>query len=401
MEIELGGEPRGPCAGVRVLDLSTVISGPHCTQMLGDMGADVVKIEPPTGDPSRYSGGSCPEPSFSPFFVQFNRNKRSVALDLKSEAGRAVARRLADSADVLIENFRPGVAERLGFSYEELRRTNRGLVYVAISGFGRDGPYAELPAYDHVIQGLTGLMPTQGEAGAPRLVQGGVADKSTALTALAAITAALFARERGGGEGQRIDVPMLDAYAAFALPESMTAHCFPSLEFDGPSIGDFFRTWETADGFVVGLVIQDAQYLGLCSAVGREDLANDERFRGIGERFANYEAMVEIFTAEIRNWPTAEFIKHARAAGAPFAPANSLEDFLADPQVAHSETVVATEDPRIGTTQYLRHPVRYTATPASLRRHAPRLGEHSDEILAEAGFTPAEIAELRASGALK
>jgi crotonobetainyl-CoA:carnitine CoA-transferase CaiB-like acyl-CoA transferase len=392
--------PSGPCAGIRVLDLSTVISGPYCTQALGDLGAEVIKVEPPLGDSSRYSGAPFREPGFSGMVAQFNRNKRSIVLDLSLDAARAVARRFADSADVFVQNFRPGVAERLGLGWDVLRETNPRLVYVSISGFGSDGPYVDLPAYDHVVQALGGQMPTQGGDGPPKLVQSGIADKTTALTALSATLAALLARERDG-KGQKVEVPMLDAFAAFSLPEAMVSRSFPPLTSDAPGVGDVFRSFETADGYVVGLTVQDGQYAGLCRALDREDLADDERFAKAANRFANYRELVALLEPEIRKWPTAEFIERARRCGAPFAPAYDVEDFLADPQVAHNRTVEAVEDERFGTTRYLRHPVRYTRTPASLRRHAPRLGEHTDELLREAGFEADEIEKLREAGAVR
>jgi crotonobetainyl-CoA:carnitine CoA-transferase CaiB-like acyl-CoA transferase len=390
----------GPCRGIRVLDFTTVMAGPLCTQILGDLGADVIKIESRFGDTSRYSGGPFREAGFSAFLAQFNRNKRSLVLDLKQEQSRDVARRLALEADVVVQNYRPGVAERLGIDHAALSRDNPGLVFVAITGFGSDGPYADLPAYDHVIQGLVGLMPTQGGDGPPKLVQGGAADKITGLTAANAITAALLARERGDGQGQRIEVPMMDAYAAFGHPESMMSRSFPPLESDGLSVSDVFRTWPTLDGYVVGLVVQDAQFRGLCGALGRDDLAEDERFAGMLQRFANFRALAPELAGEIAKWTTAEFVARAREVGAPFAPVQDIEDFLADPQVAHARTVFEADDPRFGPTRYLRHPVRYESTPASLRRHAPRLGEHSNEVLAEAGFSQAEIEHLREAGAI-
>jgi crotonobetainyl-CoA:carnitine CoA-transferase CaiB-like acyl-CoA transferase len=391
----------GPCAGLRVLDFSTMISGPFCTQALGDLGADVVKVEPPGGDPCRLSGAPFREPGFSGFLSQFNRNKRGLVLDLKQLAAQAIARRLAQGADVVLENFRPGVADRLGIGYDQLRAHNRGLVYVSISGFGSAGPYAELPAYDHVIQGLTGMMPMQGGDGPPRLVQGGVADKATAMTALSAVLAALLARERRGGLGQRVEVAMLDAYAAFALPEDMISRSFPPLTSNASRLNEVFRTWETADGHVVGLVIHDAQFQGLCRVLGCEDLASDPRFAEMGSRFMNFRELVPLLAPEMRKLSTAEFIERARKSNVPFAPSYGVDEFLADPQTLHNETVFVSEDPRFGAARYLRHPVRYEQTPASLRRHAPRLGEHSDEVLREAGLSEDEIAALRESGAVR
>jgi crotonobetainyl-CoA:carnitine CoA-transferase CaiB-like acyl-CoA transferase len=315
----------GPCAGIRVLDFTTVISGPTCTQALGDLGADVVKVEPPTGDPSRLSGAPFREPGFSGFLAQFNRNKRSIVLDLKQAEGREVAQLLGRGADVVVENFRPGVAERLGIGYEALESENPGLVYVSINGFGSDGPYAELPAYDQVIQGLTGLMPEQGGSGTPALVQGGIADKSTGLTAAAAVLAALLARERRpDGRGQRVEVAMLDAFASFALPESMMRRAFPPLESDGPTAADFFRTWQTADGFVVGLIVQDHQFQAICRVLGRDDLAQDDRFAPALQRFANFQQLVPLLEKEVRRHTTAAFIEAARKHGAPFTRVNDV-----------------------------------------------------------------------------
>ena len=349
----------GPLDGIRVLDFTTVISGPICTQALGDLGADVVKIEPPSGDPSRHSGAPFREAGYSAFLAHFNRNKRSIVLDLKPESARAVARRLAEQADVLVENFRPQVADRLGIGWTELRTINPGLVYCSIDGFGGDGPDADRPAYDHVIQAIIGLMPIQGDAVSPRLIQGGVADKSTGMTALSGILAALFARERGDGSGQRVEVPMLDAYAAFALPEEMFSRAFPPLESNAPGLNDVFRTFPTADGHVVGLTIQDAQFRGLCRAVERDDLAGDERFADLVNRFIHYRELCDLLAPEIAKLPTAEFIRRCREHSVPFAAVNDVDAFLADPQTLHNQTVVEVGDPRFGTTRYLRHPVRY------------------------------------------
>lgn len=384
-----------------MLEFSTMISGPYCGQLLGDLGADVIKVERPTGDPGRYAGGPYREPGFSAFFAHFNRNKRSLAVDLGQAAGRDAVRRVAEGCDVLVSNFRPGVMERLGLGYESLRAKNPGLVYVAITGFGPDGPYAHLPAYDHVIQGISGMMPVQGDGTAPRLVQGAVADKTTAMTAANAAVAALLARERGDGSGQLVQVPMIDAYAAFALPETLIPDTFPPLPGDPIDISDVFRTWETADGHVVGLLIEDGQFRGLCQALDRESVAEDERFSDITKRFLNMKALIAELEGEMRKWPTAEFVARAREFGAPFAPANDLAAFRADPQVAHRGTVQELEDPRFGPTRYLKPAVDYAATPSGLHRHPPRLGEHSEEVLRESGLSDEEVAALRESQAIR
>jgi crotonobetainyl-CoA:carnitine CoA-transferase CaiB-like acyl-CoA transferase len=399
MDVALGSAPTGPLAGIRVLDLSTVVSGPLCTQILGDLGADVIKIESPSGDVSRRLG-----PPFrgglSGYFAQFNRNKRSLALDLKGEDGCAVARRLARDADVLVQNFRPGVVERLGLGYEELARENPKLIYVAISGFGNVGPYRDLPAYDTVIQGLTGFLPSQGGDGPPRLVQCIVADKSTALTASYAALAALYARERRGGQGQRVDVPMLDAFAAFMLPDVMLGECFVPSEEVALKLSEIHRTWRTADGWVVLLIIEDRQFQGLCRALGREDLADDPRCTNIVLRIVHARELFAILEEEIAKWPTADLLERARRFGAPVAPVNDVQTFLADPQVAENRTVFELDDPQAGRMRLFRNPVRFDATPANVRHLPPRLGEQADAILREAGYGDAEIARLRESGAV-
>ncbi len=392
----------GPCAGIKVLDFTTVISGPMCTQALGDYGADVIKVESRLGDSARYSGAPFREPGFSAFLSQFNRNKRSIVVDLKTDAGRDLILELVTKVDIVAENFRPDVMERLGLGYEVLSERNPGLIYVAINGFGRDGPYAKLPAYDQVLQGLVGLMPVQGGEGPPQLVQGAVADKSTALTALGGVLAALFARERDPDKrGQRVEVAMIDAFSAFSLPEPMMERTYPPLRNDVSTGKDFFRCWETADGYVVGLIIQDDQFAGLCRALDRPDLATDPRFRLMIERFENWLELVPILAEEISNLTSASFLERAQVNGAPFAPVNSLDEFLVDPQAVHRRCVVAQEDPRFGTVQYVSPPVRFEQTPASIDRHAPRLGEHTDEVLEEFGVESEEIARLKEAGAVR
>lgn len=395
-------EGHGPCAGLRILDFTTVISGPMCTQSLGDFGADVIKVESPFGDPTRYSGAPFREPGFSAFLSQFNRNKRSILVDLKNEAGRDLILGLLPQIDVVIENFRPSVMNRLGLGYETLARINPSLIYVAINGFGREGPYASLPAYDQVLQGLTGLMPAQGGDGPPALVQGAVADKSTGLTALSGVLAALLARERDPEKrGQRVEIAMIDAFSAFSLPEPMMERSFPPLRNDVSVTKDFFRCWETADGFVVGLIIQDDQFAGLCRILERPDLAGDPRYEKMLDRFQNWLELVPLLAEEVRKIKTETFIARARAEGAPFAPVNTLDDFLADPHVVDRECVVRREDPRFGTVQYLSPPVRFDRTPAAIERHAPRLGEHTEEVLKELGVAAEEIARLQEEGAVR
>jgi crotonobetainyl-CoA:carnitine CoA-transferase CaiB-like acyl-CoA transferase len=401
MRVEIGAAPCGPLAGVRVLDFTTVVSGPLCTQVLGDLGADVVKVEAPRGDSARRMG-----PPFrgghSPVWAQFNRNKRDIVLDLQRPEAVAVARRIAAGVDVVVENYRPGVADRLGIGYAALAADHPRLIYAAISGFGPDGPYAHQPAYDTVIQGLTGFMQTQGTPEDPALVRGIAADKATGFAAASAVIAALFARERSG-RGQRIDVSMLDAYAAFALPDVLGPESFHPVEEQPRGMltaNNIHRTWRTADSHVVMMIVEDEQFRALCRAIDREDLLGDPRFADLVTRLGNGVALYDLLETELAKWTTAELVDRARRFGAPLAPVNGVREFMADPQVRANRTLFEVEDPRAGTLRQLSHFARYSDTPASVRRLPPQRGQHTDEVLGEAGYAAAEIRALRESGAV-
>jgi crotonobetainyl-CoA:carnitine CoA-transferase CaiB-like acyl-CoA transferase len=399
VKVEIRADASGPLAGVCVLDFSTVVSGPLCTQVLGDLGADVIKVETPRGDTTRMMGPPFRD-GLTPLFAQVNRNKRACVIDLKKEAGVEVARRLARTADVVVENFRPGVAERLGIGYEMLAAESPGLIYVAISGFGPEGPYATQPAYDMVVQALTGFAHLQGD-GEPRLIRSIVADKASGLTAAYAVMAALFRRERSGGRGQRIDVPMLDAFAAFLLPDVLGAETFLPREEMPPlpvNPADLYRSWRTADGHVAILVIEDHQFHALCRTLGRDELIGNERYGSLFQRVMHASELFTLLDEELRKWKTADLVARARQHGAPLAPVNDLSAFLADPQVAANRTVVDVDDPGGGGLRLLRNPVRFQATPTNLRYHPPRLGEHTQEVLRGAGYSEAEVDGLRAAG---
>ena len=397
MDVRLDGTPGGPCAGMKVLDFSTVVSGPLCSMILGDLGADVIKVEALRGDATRMMGPPFRPGGLTPIFAQFNRNKRSVALDLKREEGRAVAQRLARDADVVVQNFRPGVVERLGIDYASLSRDNPGLVYVSVNGFGPDGPYADQPAYDSVIQGYTGHMPIQGgRSAAPMLVRSLAADKASGLTASYGALAALLARERNGGRGQTVDVPMLDAYAAYMLPDALLDQTFLPADTFGLDFSMVHRTWATTDGHVVIMLVEDAQFQALCRVLERDDLATDPRYANFIGRIMNYQELTPVIEGELCKRSTAELVERAHQFRAPLAPVNSVQEFLADPQVAWNRTVFEA-DHASGPLRYLRNPVRLPETPPALYRHPPTLGEHTDEVLRAAGYGDEEIATMRSS----
>ena len=388
----------GPLSGIRVLDLSAVVSGPLCGQILGDLGADVVKIESPVGDATRRLGLP-DEHGYTGWYLNFNRNKRGLGIDLKVEGASDVLRRLARDADVLIENFRPGVADRLGIGYEVLAADNPGLVYVSITGFGPDGPYRDLPAYDSVIQGFAGFMPTQGGEEGPALVRSIAADKASAMTATYGVLAALFARERNGGRGQRVDIPMLDSWVAYILPDVFLDRAYKDRPEPGPA-PNIHRTWETKDGHVVMMLIEDHQFQAMCRVLDREDLIDDPRCDSILARIMNAETLFGEMEDELRKWTTAELVERARQFEAPLAPANGIREMMSDPQALHSGIVVDVDHPEAGTLRYLKSPVRYSETGTSFRNHPPRLGQHTDDVLSEAGFADEEIQGLRKKGAV-
>ncbi len=400
MKISLNEDsaPSGPLSGVRVLDMSAVVSGPLCGQVLGDLGADVFKIEAPSGDATRRLGMP-DECGYTGWYLNFNRNKRGLAVDLKTEGGVEIVRRLAREADVVIENFRPGVADRLGVGYEALGKDNERLIYVAISGFGPDGPYRDRPAYDSVIQGYAGFMPTQGGEGGPGLVRSIAADKVSGMTATYAILAALYARATNDGRGQRIDIPMLDSWVAYILPDIFLDRSYADRPEPGPA-PNIHRTWVTKDGHVVMMLIEDHQFHAMCRVLDREDLITDPRCKTMIDRFMNAETLFAEVEGELRRWTTQELVDRADQFGAPLAPANGVADMMADPQAVHSKIVVDVPHENAGTLRYLRSPARFSKTPTSFRAHPPKLGEHNDQVLREAGYSEEEIASLREAGAV-
>jgi crotonobetainyl-CoA:carnitine CoA-transferase CaiB-like acyl-CoA transferase len=393
MQIDLGGEAKGPLAGVRVLDVSSIVSGPMCAQILGDFGADVVKVEPPIGDTARYLGDEGP-PAFSGIFAQFNRNKRSIAINLKQEAGRNAFLKLAEDVDVVVENYRAGVADRLGIGFQAARKNNPGLIWVAISGFGPDGPYRDQPAYDMVIQGMSGFAKMLGDDENPMLISNLVADKTSGLTAAYSVMAALYAREKNGGKGQRIDVPMIDAFASFVHADGFAPHTFGETTI-APALEAVYRAWKTADGHVSLLVIEDHQFEAMCKIVEREDLIDDERFVGLANRIGNGVELFSILEEEIVKFSTAILVERAHLHGMPLGAVNDMKGFMQDAQVLHNETVFELEDPEAGSMKLFRSAPRFSETPTSVRRPPPRLGADTDTILGELGLDDDEIAKAK------
>ncbi len=404
MDIRLNQEAEGPLKGIKVIDITSMITGPLCAQMLGDLGAEVVKIEPTHGEVARWMMPPEKE-GLTGFYAQLNRNKRSLALDLKSPEGVEIIKKLATEADILVENFRGGVADRLGIGYNDLKPLNERLIFVSITGFGPTGPYSDRPAYDPIAQGLVGMMHVQGKpfGGKPQLIQSAIVDKTTATTAAGVALAALYARDgvNGTGKGQRVDVPMIDAYAANSLPDMLPVDSFMPNDMPDAEPLAVLRTFATQDGHVVGMALQDNHFQGLCQALECEHLLETEGMRNVGERITDFKPWLDAIEVEIAKWPTDELLRRFDENGVPFGKVKTIREFAEDPQAKHNRTIFDAEDERAGTMRYVRYPGHLSDTPASLRRHPPRLGEHNEEILAEAGLSPEQIAQLREKGVIQ
>ncbi len=393
----------GPLSGVRVVDFSAVVSAPLAAMVLSDQGADVVKVEAPERqDVLRkewyYRGG------LTSLFVNVNRGKRGIVLDLQTEAGLEIAHALLRRADVVIENYRPGVAERLGIGPDDLHAIHPGLVYCRVTGYGQTGPWSGHRAYDPVVQGLTGYVAIQKnpEVPIPDLVRNIVVDKATSYTAAQAITAALFARERGA-EGQTIEVSLMDAGLAFFWPDGMMKHTLLGDGIkEGPALYDRYRLTETKDGHCVMWAGGDEEWHAVFRALDRADLCEDERFATgrARARAENAEPLAAILYDEFRKWTTEEIVRRMEQADAPAGPVLGLDELPDHPQTRHNEMIYETEHPTAGRMQQCRPAPRFSGTPTQAGPVAPLRGEHTDEVLAEIGYGPERIADLRDAGVI-
>jgi crotonobetainyl-CoA:carnitine CoA-transferase CaiB-like acyl-CoA transferase len=386
--------------GVRVLDLSRVIAGPYCATLLGDLGADVIKLERPgRGDDLRSWRGS----GMSAAFAAINRNKRGIAVELQHPEGARLAFALAQRADVIVENFLPGVAERLGLGYAAVRAVNPGVVYASVTGFGQTGPYARRPGYNTIAQGMSGLMGLTGMPGhPPTKVGGSVSDLAAALCAFGTVNAALVHRFRTG-VGQYLDVNLV-ASTLTLLPDPV-AHYFDS-GVRPKRLGNRnanltpAEAYPTKDGMIQVVMMNPDQYDRFCRAVGDGALATDPRFATNDARLANYDEFRARVERSLATGTTAEWQERFERAQIAAGPVYEFDEVFTDPQIRHLGLVAEIEQPGYGKARMLGFPVRASATPAAIRRPAPLLGEHTAEVLGELGITPQEIDRLVAAGAI-
>ncbi len=391
----------GPLDGIRIVDFTTMIAGPYAAMILADQGADVIKIEAPIrSDHVRPAGQSLRR--FSAAFLNNNRNKRSLSVDAKTEAGRELMLKLTQNADVFIQNYRPGVMARLGIDEPQLRTLNPRLIYVSMSGWGESGPYAHKPVYDPIIQALSGLTSVQGgsDQARPRLIRTILPDKLTGITAAQAVTAALVSRGLTG-QGQHVRVSMLDAVVAFMWSSDMGGQTFVGEEVSSERAATFIDLiYETKSDYISVSVMSDEQWRGLCEAVGHPEWLEDERFTTAAGRDRHANERLELTQSALLDKNASEWLEILDAAGVPCAPVLKRHEMIRHPQVEASGIVVETEHPHAGRLRQARNAARFEATPTEIRHGAPHHGEHTRAIMSELGFNTTEIDDLISAGVI-
>jgi formyl-CoA transferase len=400
---EAGGKRAGlPLAGVRVVDLTRVMVGPYCTMMLGDLGADVVKIEiPGRGDDTRHWGPPFVDTE-SVYYLSVNRNKRSIALDLKQDTAKEALWRLIDGADVLVENFSPGTLDRLGFGYDAVEARRPAIVYAAISGFGQSGPDYQRTAYDLIVQGTSGMMSITGHPGGPPTRLGvPIADIGGGMFAAYAIVAALFDRERSG-EGSYVDISMLGGQVAMLTYQAglyLSTGAIPGQLGNAHPMIAPYDTFATADGYVNIAVGNHSLWERFCTALDMTSLLADERFADNSGRSINREALYAVLEPRLQTLTTDEVVRLLDAAGVPCGPIRDVAQAMDDGQTRAQDLVLEVEHPRIGTLRVPGGPYHFDGEPVRAHLAPPLLGQQTAEILTEAGYSPEEIADLVATGA--
>lgn len=394
----------GPLSGIRIIDLSAVVSGPFGTAILADQGADVITVEQARQpDLVRYSGPVAPSAEgVSAYWASLNRNKRGIALDLKHSDGKDILKQLVATADVVVQNFRPGALERLDLGWDVLSTINPQLIMCSVNAYGADGPYSDRPAFDPILQAISGYASVQGENGVPKLMRTIVCDKVTSLNVAQAVCAALVARSLGAG-GQHVEVAMLDVSVHFLWPDAMWNNTYLDHPSDMPDLASIYHLQRTSDGWIIVYSLAtDGHWQAMCKAFDRTDLLEDPRFVDVQARIRNGHATNSAIEEETVRYTTAQLVERLSAAGVPVAPVHDRESMPNDPQVKHRKLVVETVHPSAGRIRSVRPPARFSKTPSTMYRHAPRFGEHTDEVLTEIlGLDPDRLTALRAAGAIR
>ena len=394
--------PKGPLQGVRVVDLTTVMLGPFCTQILGEMGAEIIKIETPEGDVNRWTGESR-SPGMSTGQLIKGRNKRSIILDLKVKKVRKVFEKLIQTADVFVHNIRPKAAKRLAIDYETIAELKPSIIYASATGFGETGPFADKPAYDDLIQGASGIASLFGKVtGTPRYVPSVMADKTTGLFLSNYISMALFHRERTG-EGQKLHVPMYESFAAFVVSEHMQGQTF--VPPTGPAgytrmLTAHRKPYETKDGFICVVPYTQKHWVNFLTLTGRADLIKDPRFSNQTERTKNIDTLYEIVSDNMKSRSTNEWIIALSDADIPAGPMNSPEDLFECPHLKAVDMFPEIEHPTEGRIKHIKVPAAFSKTPGGLYHHSEKLGASTNAVLNELGFSDIEITELESLGAI-
>ena len=377
----------GPLEGVRIIDLTSMVSGPMGAMMLADQGAEVIKVEPIAGEQLRHM--AAPHNGVNPVFYSCNRGKKSLAIDLKSKEGKQILIKLIKDSDVLMQNFRPGTTDRMGFGYEAMKKINPNLVYLSISGFGDKGPYAQSRVYDPVIQALSGATDIQADrnTGTPKMFRVVIADKVTSLTAAQAISSALYARERTA-KGQHIKLSMLDSVIAFFWPEGMSGLVFKENEFDVRKLqGSQDLIYEAKDRYITAGAVSDAEWTGMCNALNMQQLINDERFATSAARVINAEERKKITGQEIKKWRSNDILSRFQEEGVPSAPLLDRMELMNHEQIIKNQTILRQEYEGFGEVRQARPAAHFEDTPSEISRPAPKLGEHGEEILNSIGIS--------------
>lgn len=401
----------GPLEGIRVTDLSHVLAAPYCTMILADLGAEVIKVEPPIGDDSRQFGPFIKETDGngkqSGYFISINRNKKSICINLKTKEGKKILKELIEISDVVVENFRPTTMKKLGFSYEEMKKINPSIIYCSICGFGHDAlpEYATKPAYDMVAQAYSGLMSITGpEGGPPCRVGSSVGDIIAGHQGAIGILSALWYRQKTG-KGQHVDISMVDGLVSILenaiVRYTMTGEIPKPLGTAHPTITPF-QSFKTKDSWIITPIGNDNLWAKFCEAIGRTDLIDDPKFKTNPLRTENRKELIPILADVLKTKTTTEWMEIFEEYNLPYSPLNTIDKVVDDPNINYRKMIVEFEQPKVGKVKTAGSPFRLSETPGSVRTHAPLLGEHTDEVLSNLlNYNNAQIKELREKGVIK